>query len=208
MAQVTVVRLSSMYYLLSFLAALVIPHGRLSQVPFAFLAIVLALGHVWVFLKITQSGEGLQWNVYTIALFCMLWMQFCIFTRRSRDCGSSGIVYVLVLFLAVFTFLLAIDPEFMWPDASNSYFGELVMKWGLRFLRMLYIALFLWGIAQVGEEGPNAFGPEFGEQVDRGLTAATSGYRPQTPEHVRRFGQLSKTAPKWGQRRRTGFGRR
>jgi len=188
--------------------ALLSPNGRLGPVSFAFLSILLALGHLWAFAHISHQNDGLTWNVYTIAVFAMLWMQFCILTRRSRDMGSSGALYIPALFIAVAIFLLTIDADAMCPDANETFIGEMVVKWGMRMLRGIYIALLILGIKAPGMDGPNAYGPEFGERAEnvtrsRAMTAKIDASQP-----IHKYGRVNKNAPKWGNRRRRGFGKR
>lgn len=72
-------------YFIQLIIALVTPNGRLSQVPFAFLCIVLAVGHLWAYSQIVIQNTGISWNAYTILLFAMLWMQFCVMTRDRKS---------------------------------------------------------------------------------------------------------------------------
>ncbi|MEO1695482.1 MAG: hypothetical protein AAFR55_09620, partial [Pseudomonadota bacterium] len=78
----------------------------------------------------------------------------------------------------------------------------------MRMLRMLYVALFLYGIRAAGEDGPNAYGLEFGEVADRDADMPLASSKMKAHQPVHRFGQVNKKAPAWGQRKRTGFGRR
>ncbi|MEO0729637.1 MAG: DUF805 domain-containing protein [Pseudomonadota bacterium] len=195
-------------YFIHLVLALVSPSGRLSQVPFAFLCILLACGHLWAYGQIVINETGLTWNTYTITLFAMLWMQFCVFTRRARDCGSSGVLYLPVLAIAILIYLVVLDPEGMWPGAQNSFLGEMTMDWGMRFLRALYLALFIWGIKAAGDTGPNGYGPEFGESRDSERAGRKVDHRLAKQQPTYRYGQVSKSSPAWGQRRRAGFGRR
>jgi uncharacterized membrane protein YhaH (DUF805 family) len=156
---------------LNYIKALISPAGRLDPVSFAFLSIVLAIGHLYVFAQISYQGTGLAWNPYTISLFVMLWMQFCILTRRSKDTGSSGAIYLPVFLLAFVLFLIAIDPEGIWPDIEESGMGGYVTEYGVKFMRALYVALFIYGIRAPGMDGENAYGPEFGELRDEDARA-------------------------------------
>ena len=189
--------------------ALVSPFGRLPPFPFAILAVALAAAHIWVFGQISYAPHLEPWNVYTIALFVMLWMQFCIFSRRLRDTGSSGIVLFPFLLLAVFAFLTRIDPSYEDTYAENSFMMDMLIDNGMRVVRALYIAGLIYGIRAQGEEGPNAYGPEFGERrvtasaVNSDVVAAMTG---QPSLSIKRGPRPKK---EWGQRARpAGFGRR
>lgn len=202
-----------------YLAALITPNGRLSQFAFALLAVVLAFANVWIYGQIRYNPQSAVWNPYTIALFVMIWMKFCIMSRRMHDTGSAGLILVPTLFLAVFAFLCAIDRDMLGADFGRDAGTALIVEHGTKIVRTLFIMIFLYLVRAGGEEGENAYGPEFGDGpafrmpfsgTDEVKSAAATmdklqGY--QFAQHsYRRVG--GPAAPQWGQRKRSGFGRR
>ena len=186
-----------------YLIALVSPAGRLPPAPFAGLAVLLAFGHIWLFGKIADAQLGLTWNPYTIALFAMLWMQFCIFTRRLRDTGSNGAWILVFFFIAVGMFIVALDPTMIWPKGLDNSVGDSAVRWGMRFVRGIYVAGLIYGIRAAGQEGPNAYGPEFGdtdETKQRADDAMTKKLATQMQMHT--FDRPAKKQTAWGERKR------
>jgi len=192
-----------------YLIALVSPAGRLPPASFAGLAILLAFGHIWLFGKIADHQLGLSWNLYTIALFGMLWMQFCIFTRRMRDTGSNGAWILVFFFAAVFIFIVALDPTTVWVNGLDNPIGDGVVRWGLRLVRSIYIAGLIYGIRAAGEEGANAYGPEFGDKPDDRQLDKVMINRLAGQQQMHTFERVKKPGPSWGARKPpSGFGRR
>lgn len=199
-----------------YLAALITPTGRLNQFGFAILSIVLAFAHVWVYAQV-RKGHGLDiWGPHTIALFVMIWMMFCIMSRRMHDTGAAGFILVPLLIFAVAMLLVGIDRSILGPNLSNHAVGDLVIQHGVKAVRTLAIASFLYLIRAGSEDGDNAYGPEFGDgSMFGGTSTQRSGHdalddieRGQLAKHNFRRVNTS-SAPNWGERRQQkGFGRR
>lgn len=196
---------------LHYIVALISPAGRLDQVSFALLSIVLAIGHLYVFGQIMYQDLGASWNVYSISLFVMLWMQFCILTRRSKDTGSSGAIYVPVLLIAASMLFIALNPNGIWPDIEESGMGSFITEYGVKILCALYVALFLYGVRASGMDGENAYGPEFGELRDEDARKLADKRRAarQGPHNQTVTVTPAKVPKGFAPRRRpAGFGRR
>ena len=192
-----------------FLLALVNPFGRLPPFSFAILAVVLAAAHLWVFGQLAYQPHLETWNPYTITLFAMLWMQFCIFSRRLRDTGNSGVILFPFLILAVLAFLTRLDPEYEHTYAENSFLMGLVIDNGLRIVRALYIAGLIYGIRAQGEDGPNAYGPEFGDRTIVAPSATSPLVAAATSQPSLSIKRGPRPKKEWGRRERpAGFGRR
>lgn len=189
-----------------YFVALISPLGRISQVPFAFLSIVLAVLHIWVFGLISEIEGPIDWHPYTFLLFVLVWMQFCVLTRRMRDCGDSGFWLVPALFIVVAVMATVLNGDV--SDSQATLF-QMVERWGMRFVRLLYIALFIYCIRAAGEEGPNAYGPEFGDVDENRVSARKPSSQAGGQQPVMSFERAKPAAKQWGQRKApAGFGRR
>lgn len=150
-----------------YLFALITPRGRLSQFAFAGLAMLLFMINYYCWHKITNGAQASPYGPYTIALMVAMWSTFCIFSRRLHDVGSSGIWLIPLLIAAIFAFLASLDPELFGVDTG--YWGKLEVfaDHGIRIVRAIVIAAFVYCVKAGGESGTNAYGPEFGESEDK-----------------------------------------
>ena len=194
-----------------FLIALVSPFGRINQFGFAILAIVLGFAHIYIYAQLKFQPGLPMWNGYTITLFVMLWMKFCILSRRLHDTGSNGMFLVPVLFVTAFLYLVAIDPIGMGMAHVKSGVFQYFVEQGIGLPRALLIAVFLYCIRAQGESGPNGYGPEFGQSADdAGGRSSDAHYGGNVPQHA--YGAIGGGQPAssgWSERRRPqGFGRR
>ncbi|MEO0672767.1 MAG: DUF805 domain-containing protein [Pseudomonadota bacterium] len=193
-----------------FIIALLSPMGRLSQVGFVLLSFLLAMGHLYVFADIKHNDIPLGLNWQTISLYAMLWMQFCVFTRRMKDTGSAGLWFLPLMFLVAFAYACTMDPSLVQFERGNSAMHEIIETWALRMVRALFFAIFIYAVKAQGEEGPNAYGPEFGDKRERVLDDPALEKRMAAQQVTHRFDRTGKASkPAWGNRRRpSGFGRR
>lgn len=193
-----------------YLIALVSPFGRLGQFHFAVLACVLGFAHLYIYAQMTYMPQGEPWNIYTIALFGMLWMKFCILSRRLHDTGSNGLIAVPVLIIAAIVYLCLVDPNLAGPKELRGMLGDFIVDQGMRIPRALFIAVFIYCIRAPSETGPNAYGPEFGDTDDNSAAAGALDkvQAANGPNHTfKRFNSDKDTG--WAERRRPkGFGRR
>ena len=194
------------YYLL----ALVSPFGRLGQFHFAVLACVLAFAHLYIYGQMAHESSGSPWNIYTIILFGLLWCKFCILSRRLHDTGSNGLIAVPVLLISAIVYICVVDPELAGPKELRGMLGDFIVDQGMRIPRLLFMAVFIYCIRAMGEEGENAYGPEFGMLPDsRGPGAAMDQMEAANGPNNGFKRYNSATSKEWGQRRRpNGFGRR
>ena len=149
-----------------YLFALISPGGRLGQFHFAFLAVLIAFAHIYLYSQMGGMPKDQPWNMYSIALLLLIWCKFCILSRRLHDTGSNGFIAVPVLLIAVVLYLCIIDPSITGPDLSQDPNAQYLLKQGMRIPRALFIAVFLYCIRAQGEAGPNGYGPEFGDSGD------------------------------------------
>ena len=197
-----------------YLIALINPMGRLGQFHFATLACVLAFAHIYIYAQLTYERPLEPWNFYTTCLFGMLWMKFCILSRRLHDTGSNGLIVVPVLLAAAICYLLVIDPDFAGPEAFRGPIGQFIIDQGMRIPRLLFIAIFMYCIRAQGEAGENAYGPVFGDMRAEDVPARNANAKLDNLQYANdpqnNFQRFSSEQEKgWGQRRRPGgFGRR
>jgi uncharacterized membrane protein YhaH (DUF805 family) len=190
-----------------YLAALLLPTGRINQFGFAILAIVIAVLNVFAWGAVR----------HTIVAFTTIWMTFCIMSRRLHDTGSTGFFLVPVLVLAIFAFLAALDPDIFGSEFRHNAVGILVIEQGVKFVRGLAIAGFMYCIKAGGQDGDNAYGPEFGDGPAFGTGARERRKAEAALERLQSYQEpqnsyrrvVSGSAPQWGSgRARQGFGRR
>jgi uncharacterized membrane protein YhaH (DUF805 family) len=193
-----------------YLIALLTPNGRLGQFHFALLAVVIAFAHIYAYMQMAYMPEDEPWNIYSISLLLLIWCKFCILSRRLHDTGSNGFIAVPVLIIATILYLCLIDPSFAGPPELQHPKIQIVLKQGMRIPRALFIAVFLYCIRAQGEEGPNGYGPEFGEQADTGGANAVLDKKKDATMPVHSFRKFNdKDESGWGKRKRpAGFGRR
>jgi uncharacterized membrane protein YhaH (DUF805 family) len=198
-----------------YLAALLLPTGRINQFGFAILAILIALANVLVWGAVKQGGSLDSWDWPTYVVFLTIWMMFCVMSRRLHDTGSSGFILVPVLILAVVAFFASLDPDAFGHEFRHNAVGILVIEQGIKFVRALAIAGFMYCIKAAGEDGENAYGPEFGDGPvfgggSAGNAAAAMDRLHGSQEAQHSYRRISSAeAPRWQERRpRAGFGRR
>lgn len=92
------------------LLALLTPWGRLPQFTFAALAMGLFIACYILWSMVSARAGHDPFGTPTFALFAVMWMLFCIFTRRFRDLGSSGALMLPVFILASVAVLAKLDP--------------------------------------------------------------------------------------------------
>lgn len=150
-----------------YILALLSPRGRLSQFAFAGLAMGLFFVNYYCWHKISVGAQASAYGPYTVAMLIAMWSTFCIFSRRLHDLGSSGIMMVPLLLLSVYAFLVILDPDMFGIDSNK--WGKLAAfsDHGVRLVRGIVIAAFIYCVKAGGESGTNAYGPEFGDSEDK-----------------------------------------
>lgn len=194
-----------------YLYALITPNGRLGQFDFAFLAVLIAFAHLYLYAQMMHLPTNAPvWNVFSITLLALIWCKFCILSRRLHDTGSNGFIAVPVLLIAVVIYLYVIDPSFAGPKEAQHPKMQAMLDYGMRIPRALFIAVFLYCVRAGGESGPNGYGPEFGDSDDMSSASAALDKKRDTTIPVHSFKKIAKSDQKgWGERRRPGgFGRR
>jgi len=147
-----------------YLAALFIPAGRISQAPFALLCIVLAFGNIWVYAQAKRGGASS--DIYMTVLLVLIWMKFCIMSRRMHDTGKSGAILVPILIFAMVAFLLSYDQGAMRTVGRGYSDYSLYLSHGTKIVRALFIAVFIYLIRAPSDDGTNAYGPEWDDIPD------------------------------------------
>ncbi len=154
-----------MHYFGKCLFALVTPWGRLSPVPFAAMAFLLIGAHCAVQIHITALGEDLApYNAWSMSLFVLMWIGFCITSRRFHDGGQTAFWLVPLLIVTFASYLAVFDNLHF----ASSVFEEDrdVLRWSERTRFALQIAGLVAMVAALvrpGDTGDNTFGHEFDE---------------------------------------------
>jgi hypothetical protein len=93
----------------------------------------------------------------------------------------------------------------------------MILEHGIKIARSTFIAAFLYLVRAGGEDGTNAYGPEFGDGPALRMPFAGGTSQPgtldrlersQVAQHSYRRAGPAGGDPQWGQRKRAGFGRR
>lgn len=163
-----------MRYVGNSIAALLTPWGRLSAVPFAVMAILLIAAHTYIQIHLTAAGDSLPtYNSWSVSYFVIMWVMFCIVSRRFHDAGKTAFFLVPLLFAIFASYLYYFDNMHF----ADSDFAEdrAIASWA-EHIRLLLQFVTLGAIAfatlQQGDYGDNAFGPEFGKKKGAAQTRA------------------------------------
>lgn len=192
-----------------YLMALISPGGRLGQFPFAFLAVVIAFAHLYIYSQMLAMPKDQPWNIYSVSILLLIWCKFCILSRRLHDTGSNGFWAIPVLLVAVMTYLYIIDPSVVGPKESIDPQLQSILNQGMRIPRVLFIAIFVYCVRAGGETGPNGYGPEFGDDGDMRAAHGALDRQHDGTMPVHSFKKIGKADTGWGERKRpSGFGRR
>jgi uncharacterized membrane protein YhaH (DUF805 family) len=148
---------------LNYIFALITPSGRISQFPFAILVVGLAFANLWVYNEAVHAKNGLG-ETYMAVLFALIWMKFCIMSRRMHDTGSTGAILVPFLLISIAIFLMSYDPSLVGATREAADKFSMVIEHGTKGVRVLFVAILLYLLRAPSESGPNAYGPEWGEE--------------------------------------------
>ena len=152
-----------MLYLRNCLIALVTPWGRLSATPFAAMTLAVITTHCLIQMYITDLADDLPpYNAWSMSLFGLMWMGFCLTSRRFHDSGKTAFLLVPALIVMFAAYLAVFDDLHF----ANSAFEEDrdVLRWAERARLVFQIAGMIAMIAALvrpGDAGSNAFGDEF-----------------------------------------------
>lgn len=175
-----------MHYFGKCLFALVTPWGRLSPVPFAAMAFLLIGAHCAIQIHITALAEDLPpYNAWSMSLFVLMWIGFCITSRRFHDGGQTAFWLVPLLVVTFASYLAVFDNLHF----ATSVFEEDrdVLRWSERTRFALQIAslvAMVVALVRPGDMGDNTFGhafdePDHGKSSSR--TARSAGKGTPTP---------------------------
>lgn len=149
---------------LQYLASLLTPAGRISQAPFALVCVLLAFVNLWVYAQARKVGAPR--DLWMAVLLMLIWSKFCIMSRRMHDTGKSGIILIPVLVAALLAFLLSYDQHVAGAFKSAHDRLALYADHGVKVVRALFIAVFVYLIRAPSDEGPNAYGAEWDDVAE------------------------------------------
>jgi uncharacterized membrane protein YhaH (DUF805 family) len=152
-----------MLYLRKCLFALFTPWGRLSAAPFAVMTTLVIAAHCGIQMHITSLGEDLPpYNAWSMSLFVLMWISFCITSRRFHD-GAQTAFWLVPLLVVTFASYLAVLDNL--PLASSVFEEDRdALRWcerGRFALQILGLVAMVAAVARQGDVGDNIFGPEF-----------------------------------------------
>ena len=158
-----------MRYLAKCIIATVTPWGRLPAVPYAVFALVLIAAHCFVQLHLTAAGDALlPYNSWSLSFFVMMWVTFCILSRRLHDAGINSIAVLPLLILTFASYIYVLDHL----NLADSDFKEdralLAFAEHLRIcLQAVVLAALAFAGTKAGESGDTAFGADFSSSMSR-----------------------------------------
>jgi uncharacterized membrane protein YhaH (DUF805 family) len=145
---------------LPFVGALFVPFGRL---PISFFLVMNAL---------VAAGQGLlyrqcaalkdPWGLQLVVLMVLVWMSFCLSSRRLQDAGYGSLPAFLVMLLAIFTYLGTLDLSLLGAtDLDRQLVWETRIDAAWYVYRGAWALLFGVCLLLIGSGRVNAYGSEF-----------------------------------------------
>jgi uncharacterized membrane protein YhaH (DUF805 family) len=152
-----------MRYLGNCIVALLTPWGRLSAAPYAVLAIALIAAHCFIQLHLTAAGDDLPpYNSWSMSYFGIMWVMFCIMSRRCHDAGKTAF-FLLPLLGVVFASYIYVFDNLHFADSDFAE-DRAILAWAehvqmiIRFAALVTVS---YAGILAGDTEENAFGPEF-----------------------------------------------
>ena len=153
--------------LIAYCKALLSPSGRLPRTSYSVISAALILLHALAWRMVQSAGADDVYGVYGGLLFLVMWMQFCIISRRMHDVGRTNQLAVGLFMLIVFSYLATLDPRLLGKDEdTQEYWGE-ILVYVNHLVRLGWMFISVELLKQDGESGANMYGPEFGMSAVR-----------------------------------------
>lgn len=152
-----------MIRVLKYVLAMVTPWGRLSQLHYGALALAIIAAQVAVAFYVSAHAEDLPaYNIFAMTELGLLWVMFCLMSRRFHDSGDPAIFLFPLLICTIAAYLVALDHA----KLSASVFEEdresaLMYEHLKSMFQAGGLALALFAMKNPGDSHANAFGPEF-----------------------------------------------
>lgn len=144
------------------------PDGRVSPLAFFTLFMPLIAADLLLYRAVAAMPAAERGLTNASALMLLvIYMQYCLLSRRRHDADQSGIPALGFLLVAVVCWYKTIDPAFLDFDQAPSDQIAFVLDNLHHLGRGLAGALFLSSLLKPSLPGPNRFGQEFGENSDR-----------------------------------------
>lgn len=170
---------------LRYLQALFTPWGRLSQLGYGTLALVIIGLHVATATLLANQPEGYPpYNPYSIAQFLFIWMMFCIVSRRFHDTGETAFLLIPVMICIMAGHLGALDHAGLADSPFEDDRDQAQLYERIRLvLQMFGVIVALVAMRNPGDDGANAFGPPFDNSA-RTARVAKNAASPRSPQSV------------------------
>lgn len=206
-----------------FLTACIVPSGRLTVVGYIVLSGLVGSAHTALSFQLASAEAatpGMQHLLYLV----LLWMHFCLMSRRLHDAGyGNWPAFALFFVYTTLSFMSLCPGLFEGESTEQSEEGSMTASLVALLPAVALAHKALWAILVLtpGETGANLYGPEFGEgpaistAASREAAAQADAQRRAAFED-RQHAQnnYKKIAPPgsakaWGERKRAGgFGQR
>ena len=130
---------------------------------YAILMTAVAAAHIAIIVFLAGNAEDYPgYNAFSMSLIVLIWVQFCLMSRRFHDSSNGAMFLVPLMVATVAAYLFAIDSS----PLANSPFQEDRDEAALYdHVRMVFQAigfvLIIFALRAPGNDGLNAYGPEF-----------------------------------------------
>ena len=167
--------------IVAYIKALLLPSGRLPRTSYTVISIWLAVCHGLAWRMVQSEGGDDVYGIYGGLLFLVMWMQFCVISRRMHDVGRTNQMAVALFLLIVFSYLACLDPKLLGKNEETQEYWGNILEIVNQLVRVAWMFISVELLKQDGEGGANMYGPEFGidgartrrkERSDDALAAA------------------------------------
>jgi uncharacterized membrane protein YhaH (DUF805 family) len=170
-----------MEQLLRYLMALFTPWGRISQTAYGILALVIVGLHAGSAIMLANQPEGYPaYNPYSIAQFGLIWMMFCIISRRFHDYGETAFLLIPVMICIMAGHLSALDHAKLLESPFEEDRDQAQLYDRIRLVLQIFgIIVAVIAMRNPGDDGTNAFGKPFDNTAKKARMARTAAVAPR-----------------------------
>ncbi|MGL4395272.1 MAG: DUF805 domain-containing protein [Hyphomicrobium sp.] len=153
-----------MPWIIRLTGALLTPWGRISALPYAALSLLVVTVHVALKVRLAISFEDLPvYNPLATALIWLIWVQFCLVSRRLHDSGVNGFILLPLAVIAAAVYLNQFETAKLFDSdfLEERQLAERAALW-VKAVELIGIVLMGYAAIRAGEEGSNVYGLPFG----------------------------------------------
>jgi uncharacterized membrane protein YhaH (DUF805 family) len=150
------------------LLALVTPWGRLPQLVYGVLTLAVGFAHGAIFAFLANHAEAYTgYNPLSMLLIVLIWVQFCLTSRRFHDSNSAAFFLLPLMILTIGVYLYAIDHAHLADSPFQEDRDDAALADQVRTVfQTIGLMIMLFALKSSGDSGDNAFGPEFDLRPD------------------------------------------